>query len=200
MEARAQLRGDVATGPGPLWLRYLLVLVALFYFWGLSTESLHKLFGHPVPEHGNWLRPVIFFTQASSLFPQADVVAQEARLEVWSCADQQWKPIDPTPYFQIEADDKESRLQRLAYFYGRDRHVLQALDDYVCAKHATGVDDGVPGKIGGIRFYKREQKIPEVGQPPLHYVFDPFAVVPPDEHKDLFYTRMSERRARCGTP
>jgi len=200
MEARAQRPGDVATGPGPLWLRWLLVVVAAFYLYGLASEPLHKLFGHPTPEHGNWIRPVIFFTQASSLFPEADVVAQEARLEVWSCTDQAWKPIDPTPYFQIEADDKESRLQRLAYFYGRDRHVLQALDDYIRTKHDSGVDDGVPGKIGGIRFYKREQKIPEVGEPPLHYVFDPFMAIPADEHKDLFYTRMSDRRARCGTP
>lgn len=199
MEARAQRPGDVATGPGPLWLRWLLVVVAAFYLYGLASDSLHKLFGHPTPEHGNWIRPVIFFTQAAGLFPEADVVAQEARLEVWSCADQAWKPIDPTPYFEIEADDKESRLQRLAYFYGRDRHVLQALDDYVRAKH-EGVDDGVVGKIGGIRFYKREQRIPEVGQPALHYVFDPFMAIPPDEHKDLYYTRLSDRRARCGTP
>jgi hypothetical protein len=199
MEARAQ-PGDLATGPGPLWLRWLLVVIAAFYLYGLATESLHKLFGHRMPEHADWLRPIIFFTQASSLFPEADVVAQEARLEVWSCADKAWKPIDPTPYFQIEAGDKESRLQRLAYFYGKDRHVLETLDDYICAKHASGVDDGVAGTIGGIRLYKREQKIPEVGEPPLHYVFDPFASVPAGEHKDLFYTRLSDRRARCGTP
>jgi hypothetical protein len=203
MEARAQVRGDVATGPGPLWFRYVLVAIAVIYFWGLSRESLHKLFGTPPAEPANWWRPMNFFVQASSLFPEADVIAQEARLEAWVCADNAWKPIDPRPYFQIETDDKESRLQRLAYFYPRyaeDRVVMEALDDYIRDKHDTGVDDGVHGKIGGIRLYKWEQKIPAPGEPPLHYVFDPFASVPVHEHKDLYYTRMSRRKERCGTP
>ena len=193
---------DVATGPGPWWLRYALVLVALFYFYGLARESLYKLFGHPVPEHA-WMAPVIFFTQASSLFPEADAYAIEARLEAWSCDANAWQPLDPRPYFTIETDDKESRLQRLAYFYPRypeDRVVMHALDDYIRAKHAGGVDDGVHGKIGGIRLYLWEQPIPAPGEAPLHYAFDPFAPVPPTQHKDRFYTRLSDRKARCSTP
>jgi hypothetical protein len=194
---------DVATGPGPSWFRWLLVAVAAIYLWGLATESLHKLFGTPPPEHGAWLRPAIFFTQASSLFPEADAYAIEARLEAWSCTTNSWQPLDPRPYFQIETDDKESRLQRLAYFYPRyaeDRVVMHALDDYIRAKHDEVRDDGVTGKIGGIRLYKWEQKIPAPGEPALHYVFDPFAPVPVNERKELFYTKLSDRRARCGTP
>jgi hypothetical protein len=195
---------DVATGPGPLWFRYVLVVVAAIYLYGLATESLHKLFGSKMPEHGAWLGPPIFFTQASSLFPEADTFAIEARLEAWSCATNSWQPLDPRPYFPIETDDKESRLQRLEYFYPRykqtDLVVMDALDDYIRAKHATGVDDGVKGTIGGIRLYKWEQRIPEPGQPALHYHFDPFAPVPKQERKIDFTTYTADRKTRCGTP
>ena len=193
---------DVATGPGPGWLRYVLVAVAILYFWGLGRESLHKLFGTPMDPPGKVLRPFNFFVQASSLFPEADAYSIEARLEAWSCATTSWVPLDPRPYFQIETDDKESRLQRLSYFYPRypeDRVVMHALDDYIRDKHATGVDDGVTGTIGGIRLYKWERKIPEPGEPAIHYEFDPFAPVPANEHKDQFYTKLSDRKARCGT-
>jgi|SRR5580704_5710074 hypothetical protein len=194
---------DVATGPGPAWFRYVLVGFAVIYFWGLARESLHHLFGTPIPEHGAWLGPPIFFTQASSLFPEADTFAIEARLEAWSCETNSWQPLDPRPYFPIETDDKESRLQRLEYFYPRkktDIVVMNALDDYIRAMHATGVDDGVKGAIGGIRLYKWEQRIPEVGQPPLHYHFDPFAAVPKQERKIDFTTYTADRKTRCGTP
>ena len=193
---------DVATGPGPAWLRWALVGVALIYFWGLARESAHKLFGTDVPEHGAWLQPAIFFTQATALFPQADEFAIEARLDAWVCETQSWQPLDPRPYFSIEADDKESRLQRLAFFYPRvaeDRVVMHALDDYIRAKHAAGADDGVHGAIGGIRLYERTQPIPPPGEPPLHYEFDPFSPVPPEQHKDKFYTKASDRKARCST-
>jgi hypothetical protein len=194
--------GDVATGPGPGWLRWVLVAVAALYFWGLSRESLHKVFGTPMDPPGKIVRPFNFFVQASSLFPEADVYSIEARLEAWSCSANNWVPLDPRPYFQIETDDKESRLQRLSYFYPRypeDRVVMHALDDYIRDKHDTGVDDGVTGKIGGIRLYRWERKIPEVGEPAIHYKFDPFAAVPANERKDQFYTKMSDRKARCGT-
>ncbi len=194
---------DVATGPGPGWLRYVLVGVAVLYFWGLSRESLHKVFNTPMDPPGKVLRPFNFFVQASSLFPEADAYSIEARLEAWSCSAGNWVPLDPRPYFQIETDDKESRLQRLSYFYPRypeDRVVMHALDDYIRDKHDTGVDDGVTGKIGGIRLYKWERKLPPPDEPAIHYEFDPFAPVPANERKEQFYTKMSDRKARCGTP
>jgi hypothetical protein len=179
---------DVASGPGPRWFRHALVGVAAIYFIGLMS--------HRAPEH-EWLRPIHFFVEATALFPNANVVTHEARLEAWQCDTKTWQPLDPRPYFKIEADDKESRLQRFEYFYRTERPALQALDAYVTAKHATGVDDGVAGKIGGIRLYTVEQPIPTPGDPPLHYEFDPFGPVPADERKDLFYTKGSERQARC---
>jgi len=55
---------------------------------------------------------------------------------------------------------------------------MQALDDYISARHAEGVDDGVAGAIGGIRLYKIVHKFPDVGEPVERYHFDPFSPVP----------------------
>src|SRR5262249_42884855 len=139
---------NVIRGFGPRWLRISLAVVAGIYFLGL----LH---------HGWVPQPAQFFVDATKLFPDANPVSMEVRLEAWSCSDKAWKLIDPRPYFPMRSDDKESRFQRLAYFYGvraskppkglpkdkqPERIAMRALDEFILAHHAA-VDDGVSGAI-----------------------------------------------------
>ncbi len=179
----------IAVGPGPRWVRLGLAGLAAVYFAAL----IH----HP-PDNA-WVRPVGFFTECTCLFPRATSFAIEYRLEVWPCG-RRWEPIDPTPYFPIQPDDKESRLQRLGYFYERNRPVMQALDAFISERHAEGVDDGVTGPIGGIRLVKIVHKFPEVGESVERYHFDPRGPIPTDERRDVYYTPGAERKRRCAKP
>ena len=176
----------IAVGPGPRWFRLALA--------GVATLYLAALIKHP-PDN-DYVRPVGFFTEATCLFPRASSYAIEYRLEVWTCGGH-GEPIDPTPYFPIQPDDKESRLQRVGYFYERNRATMQALDAYISERHAAGADDGVTGAIGGIRLFKIVHKFPDAGEPVERYHFDPFAPVPKDERRDVYYTPGPERKKRC---
>lgn len=186
----------IARGPGPRWFRFGLVVLAVVYYGAL----IHH------PPDVKWLRPAVFFTEATSLFPRSNSVVLEYRIEVWAC-DQGWKPIDPRPYFPIEPDDKESRFQRLGYFYfnfrgkpsARELAVGKALDAYVSARHAAGAEDGVAGRIGGIRVMKTTRPFPSPGEPVERYHYDPFATVPADQSKDKYATPAAERKQRCGS-
>jgi len=176
----------VAVGPGPRWFRLGLAGLAAVYYAALTHH----------PPDVSWLRPAVFFTEATSLFPRASSFALEYRLEVWPCG-RRWEPIDPSPYFPIEPDDKESRLQRLGYFYERNHTVMRALDAYVSARHAAGVDDGAPGRIGGIRLFKVVRPFPEAGEPVERYHFHPTGPVPPEQRRDIYYAPGPERKRRC---
>lgn len=187
----------IARGPGPRWFRWGLVAVALVYYGALL---LHR------PTNHKWLRPIAFFTQATSLFPYSNSVVLEYRIEVWACG-RDWEPIDPRPYFPIEPDDKESQLQRVGYFYfnsakppsQRERAVGKALDEYVSRRHAAGADDGVTGPIGGIRVMKIRRPFPSPGEPVERYHYDPFAKVPADQIQEKYATPASERKQRCAS-
>lgn len=177
---------EVAAGPGPRWLRRALVVLACVYFAALLR--------HP-PDRA-WLRPAAFFTEATCLFPRKNYFAIEYRLEVWACG-RRWESIDPTPYFPIQTDDKESRLQRLAYFYEHNREAMQSLDAYIAAGHAAGAPDGVAGPIGGIRLVKVVRKFPPAGEAVDRYRFAPQAPIPEAERRDLYTTPSAERQRRC---
>jgi len=176
----------VANGFGPRELRIGLCAVAFVYFALLIRHPKDKTFLHQI----TW------FTEATALFPQADQFAVDYRLEAWSCADLAWHPLDPTPYFQIQADDKESRLQRVAHFYKRERVVMRALDEYVYQGHVDGGDDGVSGAIGGIQLRMIKKPLPPVGGEVERYHFDPLAPMPADAEV-LFYAPKSLREKRC---
>lgn len=186
-------QSDVAVGIRPMWARIGLVVLAGMYYLAL----LH----HPVEIH--WLAPAEFFTEATALFPRASEYALEYRLEGWSCSASAWQPLDPRPYFPIQPDDKESRFQRLAHFYGEltpaNRPVMVALADYIIAGHAAGADDGIAGKIGGIQMVVVLRKVPAVGTPIERYTYDPLGPIPPDQRKDKYHTTMTERKRRCSS-
>jgi hypothetical protein len=184
----------VAAGPGPRWLRLGLAALAVVY--------LGALIHHP---ESRWVRPAAFFTEATSLFSKANSVVLEFRIEVWACG-RDWEPIDPRPYFPIQPDDKESRFQRLGYFYfnaksftQRDREVARALDSYISMRHAAGIDDGVAGPIGGIRVVKIVGPFPIPGERVERYRFDPFAQAPADLRREKYATPASETRRRCAS-
>jgi hypothetical protein len=183
---RSEDPSTLAVGPGPRWVRLGLAGLACLYYLAL----IH----HP-PDLA-WLRPAAFFTEATSLFSRASSYALEFRLEVWACG-RRWEPIDPRPYFPIQPDDKESRLQRLGYFYEHNRTVMQALDTYISTHHVAGAADGVTGPIGGIRLLKIVRAFHGVGQPIERYHFDPFAPVLPAQRRDIYYTPGAERKRRC---
>lgn len=177
----------VVRGPGPGWLRIALSACAALYFLML----LH----HPEPR--SVMRQIAFFSECTCLFPQADRVAQDDRLDGWSCSRREWEPLDPGAYFPIQADDKESRFARLAYFYPTNREVMRALAEFILAQHPARAD-GYSGAIGGVRVSKLEHPLPPPGEPVARYHHDPLG--PPaleDERKDLYYTPMRERRQRC---
>ncbi|GEM_PF-2396171 len=176
----------VARGPGPRWLRRGLVVLAVIYFVALVK--------HPPQWRG--LRIAGFFTESTCLFPRANVVASDFRLSAWSCSDAHWRPLDPSAYFPIEADDKESRLQRFAYFYQRNRPGMRALEAWIEERHAT-TDDGLVGAIGGIKLDRWTRPIPAPGSTIERYVYRPLDVIPTDQLKPLYFTAGPERRERC---
>ena len=176
----------IVRGPGPRWLRAALVVVAVAYYGALVKH----------PPMTNALRPLVFFTYCTALFPNADRISQEYRLEAWSCPAHHWVPLDPRPYFPIEADDKESRFQRLGFFYGKVGAVMEALDEYVMTRHPE-VDDGVTGPIGGIRVVQVRRELPSPGDEIPRYVYRPLEPAPEDQRKDLWFTEGKTRKSRC---
>ena len=177
----------VATGPGPRWLRTGLAGCAALYFAAL----IH----HP-PQIGG-LHAIGFFTESTCLFPSAASYVIEFRLEAWSCTTKKWEPLDPRAYFPIEADDKESRFQRLGHFYQTNTPTMQALEDWIVVRHPEMPGDGVEGPIGGIKLFKWTHPIPPPGSDVEHYVYRPRDPVPHDERKDLWWPKTADRRRRC---
>jgi hypothetical protein len=194
----------VARGPGPTWLRWGLVAVAALYFLGLLIYSP----GWKTVPDKPVVKPIAFFLEAAGLFPKADEIAFEYRLEGWSCARRRWEKLDPRPYFPIEADNKESRFQRLVWFFRKSANyktIMSALDDYVVARH-EGVDDAIDGPLGGIRVYEVWRDLPPPGAPTDRYAFHPVAMLGDGEHrKDVrdgdghrfYFTPKPERGDRC---
>jgi hypothetical protein len=180
---------EIIVARDPRWTRAPLATLAALYFALLVYH----------PTDLPWARPVTFFTEATCLFPRAAEYAIEFRLEAWGCG-RRWEPLDPRPYFPIRPDDKESRLQRFGYFYERNDAAMTALDAFVTARHASGADDGVTGRIGGVRLYKALRRIPDAGAPVERYQFDWTTPVARDERREIYYTPGPERRRRCAAP
>ncbi len=182
---------EIARGPGPRWLRIVLAALALLYYAALVS--------HPAQRPG--LRMFTFFTEATKLFPNAIEHTLEYRLEGWSCEARDWELLDPRAYFPLEADDKESRFQRLGYFYADQapsKYVMNALDRFVREHHAKDApDDGMHGPIGGIRVSVVRRVVPAPGMGAERYVYRPLDPAPDVERKVLFTTDDARLAKHC---
>ena len=184
--------GDVARGPGPPWFRVALVVVALLYYLGLIDH----------PRSVSVFRPIAFFTQSTCLFPSADEYELEYHLEAWSCGERRWRAFDPRPYFPMHADDKESRFQRIAYFYEKSRPTFQALERFLERRHGAALadgtaDDGVRGPIGGIRIARWQVPLPDPGDDVARYDFDPMMPILGAKRDEIYETRPTRRACTC---
>lgn len=173
----------VARGIGPRPFRIGLAVLAIAYYAGLVKQ----------PPQLPGLHAFTFFTEATALFPDASEYVIELRLELWSCDAKAWQLVDPRPFFPIEADSKESRFQRIGYFYGHNRDVMRALDAWIVARSPT--IDG--SRVGGIRVAKLARPVPAAGTSIARYEFRPLAPIDRTERRDLYFTKSKEREVRC---
>ncbi len=185
----------VARGPGGPPVRIAIAALAGLYLLLLVIQ----------PAHRGWKAPFAYFLECTQLFPEADWVgksdatkvpgAKELRVEAWSCDRDRWEPLDPRPYFPIQADDKESRLPRMVHFYIEEgttaadkRATAHALEDFLFEHHDhDGADDGVPGRLGGIRLQRVATPFDAVGDNVPRYHYDPLAPVPANAHVTTLY-------------
>ncbi len=185
---------DRRFGPTGGWLVITLAVVYLFLL-GISTTS----------DESALPGAVSFFTQVAKLFPDAAPYAFDYRVEAWSCTDKKFVELDYRPYFPLRPDDKENRFQRIGYFYisraSRDvAKVFEDLNAYLMTRHNSGavVDDGVAGKIGGIRLLDVRIPVPPPGGAIQRWQWHPLDGYPAEyERKIWYYTPQSQRDKNC---
>jgi hypothetical protein len=179
----------------------VLVAVAAIYFVALFSEAAKS------GSSARWLpAPLAYFTQVAALFPGAARNTIDYRVEGYRCRDQTWSEIDVSPWFPIDADNKESRFYRAIHFYGDQhphRQTLRALDAFIVSRYdADLVDAAARGKddspIGGVRFVQIHVPVGAPGEDVARYTRRPLTSYAADERKDLYYTPQSKREERCG--
>ena len=142
-----------------------------------------------------------YFLQVAALFPyDPPSPSIDYRAEAFLCVDERaWTEIDTRPYFPIDADDKENRFERVMHFFRENRKTMNALDAYLVERHnAGGREDGIQGRIGGVRFVSLRIPIPPPGTRLERTVRRPLSAYP-DEQRALFYhTPRSRLGERCG--
>jgi hypothetical protein len=143
--------------------------------------------------------PARYFTQLACLFPDASELAIEYRAEAWSCARRRWEEIDPRPHFPLHASDKESRFQRVGFFYRSNDKVMRALEDYVRGRHngAGAPADGLDGPIGGLRLLSLRTPFPPPGGDLQRWHWKPLADFPDEQRKYWYWTPPRRREAQC---
>lgn len=199
----------MARGIGPTWLRYALIAPAVVYlFLLLHTPQPYRYVpgdgGTQQREKIGWKAFLAYFATCTGLFPEADWVgsdkehevpgSKEFRIEAFSCDRARWEMLDPQPYFPIQSDDKESRLPRIIHFYieegdtAQARGAAHAIEGYLLEHHADdGVDDGVPGRIGGIRISRDAHPVGTPGDDVPRYHYDPLSPLPATDHVTVLY-------------
>lgn len=175
--------------------------VACLYFVALWSEAAIKS-----GIAAKWLpAPLAYFTQIATLFPGPTQHAIDYRVEGYRCRDRAWAEIDVSPYFPIDADNKESRFYRSIHFYGDQhphRQTLHALDDFITGRYDGDIiDAAAQGRggdpIGGVRFVKLAVPIGQPGDGAARYERKPLAEYPAEARKVLYNTPESKREERC---
>jgi hypothetical protein len=175
--------------------------LAVAYFVVVWTEAAKS------GTAAKWLRvaPVAYFTQIAALFPGAARHAIDYRVEGYRCRDKAWVELDVSPWFPIDADNKESRFYRAIHFYGDQhphRQTLRALDEFIVSHvDSDAIDAAAQGRggdpIGGVRFVRLHVPFGAPGDGSARYARKPLSEYPADERKDLYYTPESKREERC---
>jgi hypothetical protein len=179
----------------------VLGVLAVVYFAAIWSEAAKS------GTAAKWLRvpAVAYFMQVAALFPGAARHAIDYRVEGYRCRDQAWVELDVSPWFPIDADNKESRFYRAIHFYGDQhphRQTLRALDEFIVS-HADGdaIDAAAQGRggdpIGGVRFVRLQVPFGAPGDGSARYERKPLSAYPADQRKDLYYTPESKRQERC---
>ncbi len=144
--------------------------------------------------------PLAYFTQVAALFPSAARNAIDYRVEGFRCRDQSWAEIDVSPWFPIDADNKENRFYRAIHFYGDQhphRQTLRALDEHIVSSFDRDAEGQGRDVIGGVRFVRLHVPFGKPGDGSARYDRKPLDAYPADARKDLYYTPQSKREQRC---
>jgi hypothetical protein len=170
--------------------------LAGLYLLGVWLEGV----GWGAPQRSFLPHWIGFFMQCAALFPRAAHFAIDYRAEGYVCSEGEWKELDVRPYFPIDVNDKESRFQRVMFFYRRQRHVMNTVEQFLVDVHNKGAkDDGIPAdeKIGGVRLLSIRGPIPNIGDPLERVHWVPLAEIPENERKTWHQTKSATITERC---
>jgi hypothetical protein len=149
-------------------------------------------------------RPLAYFTQTTALFTHAATMAIEYRAEGFRCDGDRWTEIDVRAFFPMDADDKESRFQRVMHFYRENRPTMQALEEYVMGRYnraalaaASAGRGGDAEPIAGVRFLSLRIPFGAPGGGAERYERKPLSSYPEDIRKPWYFTPASKREDRC---
>jgi hypothetical protein len=183
---------EIARGFGPRWLRRALSVVAAGFFWAVLANSAGLSQGQrSLPDSFR------YFTRLACLFPSAKVATIDYRAEGYVCGSQRFVELDTRPDFPIRADDKENRFYRTGAFFRRNLEVLQALDEYLVARHNARAALGQGEPIGGIRFSSLRIPVPEPGDELERYRRAPLSEYPARMRKRWYETPSALLERRC---
>jgi hypothetical protein len=171
------------------------VLAALFLL-GVWLEGV----GWGAPQRAVLPHWIGFFMQVAALFPRAAHYAIDYRAEAYVCSEGEWHELDVRPYFPIDVNDKESRFQRVMFFYRRQKLVMNALERFLVDVHnQSAKDDGIPAdeKIGGVRLMSIRGPIPNIGDPLVPVHWDPLVEIPESQRKNWYQTKSGSITERC---
>jgi hypothetical protein len=175
---------------------HALRFIAGLYLLGVWLEGV----GWGAPQRETLPHWAGFFMQVAALFPRAAHYSIDYRAEAYVCDKGEWRELDVRPYFPIDVNDKESRFQRVMFFYRRQKTVMSALDHFLVDVHNTkpGSDGiGSDEKIGGVRLLSIRGPIPEIGAPLVRVHWVPLSEIPEKERKPWYQTKSARITERC---
>jgi hypothetical protein len=187
---------DEAEAPSPVSVasstrfQTALIVVAAIYIVTVWLDGV----GSNLP--ARWTPRVwLYFSQVAALFKNAGVMAIDYRAEGWSCSEKRWVEVDVRPFFQLDAENKESRFHRVMQFYRKERKVMRALESYVMQRN-----NAVSSRpqIVGVRFLSLRIPYPKLGTHVEPVEHKPLASYPNEMRHNWYWTPASQRRDRCG--
>jgi hypothetical protein len=182
--------------PSKPWHVQAIRFAAVFYLAGVWLEGV----GWGAPQRDTLPHWVGFFMQVAALFPRAAHYSIDYRAEAYVCEKGEWQELDVRPYFPIDVNDKESRFQRVMFFYRRQKTVMNALDHFLVDVHnKKALADGIPSdeKIGGVRLLSIRGPLPEIGAPLVRVHWVPLPEIPEQERKQWYQTKSTRIGERC---